>query len=64
MIVVLVANEMVGMEQRFLDEVANMLVVGDVEDVVALTAGSHQSRQAQLGQVLGDRRGLGTDVLG
>lgn len=54
---------MVGMQQRVLDQLADVVAFDAVEDLVALPPGLHQTCHPQLGEVLGDT-GLGLSRLG
>lgn len=54
---------MVSMEEGFVDEPADVTVIGQIEDVVAVAPGPHQPAEPQLGQVLGHRCRLGADML-
>lgn len=54
----------IGLEQCFGGESFDVLVLGRVEDVVALAPRSDEARQAELRQMLGDCRRLHTDVIG
>ncbi len=57
-------HDVVGMEQCFLHEPSNVVVVSQVEDPGALTARAHQAAETQLCEMLGDRCRPGADVLG
>ena len=59
-----VPNDMVGMEQGLLDELTDVSVLGFVEDPGALPPSLDEAGEPELGQVLGHRRRLATDVIG
>jgi hypothetical protein len=56
-------DDVIGMEQRLFDQPAKVGVVGQVENPSALPAGFDQAGETELGQVLGDGRGLSPDML-
>lgn len=58
-----VVHQVVGVEQGFLDEAAHVVVVGSVEDASSFSAGAHQAAQAQLREMLRDRRRPRTEVV-
>ena len=57
-------DHVVGVEERLFDQRPHVAVVRQVEDAVPFTAGPDQPGQAELGQMLGHRRRLGTDLVG
>lgn len=56
--------DVVGVEERFLDEAPDVVVVGQVEDPSALAAGAHQAAEAKLGEMLGHGRRSCAEVVG
>ena len=56
-------DEVVGLEQRFGGQALDVLVLGDVEDPVAVASSAHRASEAELGEVLRHSSRADTDVL-
>ena len=63
-VVAAAGDEMVGLEEGFGGEVFDVLVASGIEDAGAVAAGADEAGGAQLGEVLGDGRRPGADVVG
>jgi hypothetical protein len=55
-------DHVTGVAQAFFDDVANVLVLGDVKDVIALSAALHQAGEAKLREMLRNSRRLRPDM--
>ncbi len=57
-------DEMVGVVERLVNELADMHIAGFVENTRAVAPRTHHLREAQLGEVLGHRRRMGAHMIG
>jgi len=58
-----VSNDVVRMEERFLDDSSDVIVLGQVIHAGAVAAGAYKTGEAQLRKMLGHRRRLRADVV-
>ena len=59
-----VSHDVIGVEQRLLDEPADVFVPRQVVDVGTYPATPYQTGETQLGEMLGDCLGPGPNVIG
>lgn len=57
-------EDVIGVEQGFLNEAPNVVAVGEVEDAGSFAAGAHEATEAQLGEVLRYGRRSSAEMVG